>query len=135
MTNFQLLLDLFAKAPMKATFGMTLTYNEMGEAIFQMPYQEKFNHSLGDTHGGVIATLLDNAGWFTVAAHYQKWVVTADLQTRILEPAGRKNLIATGHIIRAGNTLAVAQMEVRLEDGKLIATASGSFMVTSKPVS
>ena len=117
---------------MKTTFGMTLSYNTKGEATFEMPYQEKFNHALGDTHGGVVATLLDNAGWFTVAAHYQKWVVTADLQTRILEPAGQQGLVATGRIVRAGNTLAVAEMEVRTREGKLVAVGSGSFMVTSK---
>lgn len=113
---------------------MTLSYNDRGEAIFEMPYQQKFDHALGETHGGIIATLLDNAGWFTVAAHYKKWVVTVDFQTRILEAAGKNDLVSRGRLVRAGNTLAVAEMEVRTREGKLIAVGSGSFMVTSKAI-
>ena len=66
----QRLTALFARAPMKKTFGMTVSFDEQGDATFVMPHQKAMEHALGDTHGGVIATLIDNAGWFTAATRY-----------------------------------------------------------------
>ena len=63
----QLLIEFFDLAPMKHTFGMVLSYDSDGNAHFEMPHQERFQHAMKDTHGGVIATLLDNAGWSSLA--------------------------------------------------------------------
>lgn len=125
---------LFNGAPIKKTTGMSLEYNDKKEAVFHMPYNAQFDHALGDTHGGLLATLLDNAGWFTVAAHYGKWVLTVDLNMKLLEPAQKNNLVATGHLIRAGKSLATATMEIKAEDGRLVAIGSGTFSITSKEI-
>ncbi len=129
------LVALFNRAPIQASTGMILSYNEKTEAIFDMPYQEKFNHGMGDVHGGIIATLLDNAGWFTAAAHAGKWVVTSDLNIRILEGALTQDLKAIGHLVRLEKRLIVCQMEVYSKDSRLIANGSGSFMISSKEIS
>ena len=134
MSHFATLIRLFDSAPIKHSFGMELSYREDGRAVFDLPYNSKLNHALGDTHGGIIATLLDNAGWFTVAAHYGMWVVTVDLNIHLLEGAGQSDLVAVGRLVRAGKKLAVADMEVRSKKGSLIAIGSGSFSVTSKSI-
>jgi uncharacterized protein (TIGR00369 family) len=125
------LLALFSKAPIKATFGMELSFNEMQEAIFDLPHNPGLEHGFRDTHGGILATLLDNAGWFSVAVHYDTWIATLEMQTRLLEPARRENLRARGRVQRAGSSFAVAEMEVHSESGRLVATGSGTFAVTS----
>lgn len=130
--NYPFFIDLFAKAPIKKTFGMVLSYNEKGEAVFNLPYNANLNHALKDTHGGIVCTLIDNAGWFTAAAHYGKWVVTSDLNIRLLEAANNEDLISRGWIVRAGRLIFVAEMEVKSKSGRLIAIGSGSFVVTSK---
>ena len=78
-------------------------------------------------------TLLDNAGWFTAATEYSTWVGTAEMQIRLLEPVTEKKLIATGKMIKSGKKIAMAEMKVETEDGKLIAVGSGTFAVTSVP--
>ena len=128
------LLQLFAAAPMKQTFEMLLSFDHAGDAHFTMPYDSKFTHSLHDTHGGVIATLLDNAGWFTAATRYDTWVNTSDLMIRLLEPAQREALHAKGKVIRAGAKLCVTTMEVRTQSDRLIATGSGTFVVSKRPL-
>lgn len=128
------LVKLFESAPIRKTTGMQLRYDSDARAIFEMPRNPDFDHALHDTHGGLIATLLDNAGWFTVAAHYEKWVVTSDLNIRLLEAAGQSDLIATAKIIRSGKILSVAEMEVRTSGNVLVAIGSGSFVVTSKAI-
>ena len=125
------LIKLFNSAPIKQTTGMNLSYDENGSAIFEMPYNPSLNNGLGIIHGGVISILLDNAGWFTVAPHFDKWVATAELQARLLEPVEKIDLYSKGFILRAGKRIVMAQMEVRTKDEKLIAVGSGTFVVTS----
>ncbi len=129
-----LLSKFFDLAPMKHTFGMELSYDENGNALFEMPYKSKLCHAMKDTHGGVIATLLDNAGWFTAALKYDNWVNTSELTVRLHEPANQEDLRAIGKIVRAGKRMCVASMEVRSVSGRLIATGSGTFVVSSKPI-
>jgi uncharacterized protein (TIGR00369 family) len=122
---------LFSKAPIKATFGMELSFNENNEAVFDLPHNPGLEHGFRDTHGGILATLLDNAGWFTAAVHYDTWIATLEMQMRLLEPARREDLRAVGRLQRAGSRFAVAEMEVRTTSGRLVATGSGTFAVTS----
>ena len=128
------LLALYERSPIKRTLGVTLRY-EGPHAMFEMPYDPNFDNAMGGTHGGILATLLDKAGWFTVAPHYGTWVATASLHVQILKPAHQHKLFAIGCVVRTGAHLAVATMEVRNETGALIAIGSGTFAVTSKPFS
>jgi uncharacterized protein (TIGR00369 family) len=121
---------LFSRAPIKKTFGMELSFNERDEAAFDLPHNPGLEHALGDTHGGIIATLLDNAGWFTAAVHYDTWIATIEMHMRLLEPAGREPLRAVGRLVRGGRSFAVAEMEVRSASGRLVATGSGTYAVT-----
>ena len=87
-------IELFSRAPMKYTFNMDFFYNKNDQAIFTMPYDQKFCHSLGSIHGGVISTLLDNAGWFTVQQYYDTWINTIDLQVQLISPTSNKSLVS-----------------------------------------
>ncbi len=130
-----LMIRLFDQAPMKHTFGMVLSYDDAGNARLDMPHKVAFRNGIQDTHGGVIATLLDNAGWFTAAMQYENWVNTSELTVRLHEPANQEDLVAVGHIVRAGKRLCVAGMEVRSTSGRLVATGTGTFVVSSKAIS
>jgi uncharacterized protein (TIGR00369 family) len=125
------LVALFSRAPIKKTFGMVLFFNDKDESVFELPHNPRLEHALGDTHGGIIATLLDNAGWFAAAVQYDSWIATVEMQVRLLEPARKEALRAVGRVLRAGQSLAVAEMEVRTLSGRLVATGSGTFAVTS----
>ena len=125
------LVALFARAPIKKTFGMELSFDEEHRAVFELAHNPDLTHALNDTHGGVITTLLDNAAWFTAAVEYDTWIATVELTIRLLEPAQREDLRAVGRLVRAGNSIAVAEAEVRTVGGRLVATAAGTFSVTS----
>ena len=53
-------------APIVQTFGMTLDFNEQDEAVWTMPFNESVSNGM-TIHGGAIATMMDSAGWFTIA--------------------------------------------------------------------
>ena len=51
--------------------------------------------------------MLDNAGWFTAAVHYDSWIATVEFETRLLEHVQAEELIATGEIVRLGKRITV----------------------------
>jgi uncharacterized protein (TIGR00369 family) len=127
------LIALFHGSTIARSMGLALHYDEMERAVIDLPYEGRFDHFLDDVHGGAIATLIDNAGWFAAAAQYPTWIASVEFQVRYHEPAGRQALRATGSIVRAGKRITSAVMEVRNRSGVLVATGSGSFVVTSSP--
>ena len=129
-----ILIELFKSAPICITTGMGLHYNEEGQAVFTMPYNPGFDHALGGIHGGIIATMIDNAGWFTLAPHFDTWIATVEFQTRLLNHVSGEGLQAKGEIIRLGKRISIAEMEVRTSEGKLIAVGTGTFTNTSVPL-
>ncbi|HEU5322522.1 MAG TPA: PaaI family thioesterase [Methylomirabilota bacterium] len=125
---------VFDRAPVKRTYGMELSFNDRAQAVFDMPYRPDFDHALGGIHGGVFATLMDYAGWFTAATRYKVWLATIDLQIQLLEGVEKAHLRATGELVRAGQRVAVARMEVRTDADKLVAIGTGTFAVTAVPL-
>jgi uncharacterized protein (TIGR00369 family) len=126
-TNIQaVLIGLFNNAPINKTLGVTLEYNAEGEAICRWQRKEEFDHGGYDTHGGIIATLLDTAGWFTAAAKCGQAVVTSDIHVRLLQAAKQQDLIATARIVRAGSRSVITEMTVSSAGG-LVATATAAF--------
>jgi uncharacterized protein (TIGR00369 family) len=129
----RMLMDLYHNSPIGRDTKMTLSYNDEGAACFHFPYDPKFDHAMGATHGGPIATLIDNAGWFTAATRYDTWISTVDLNVKLLEVSRKSDLFGKGRLIRTGKSLAVVEMEVRDERDRLIAIGSGTFTVTKVP--
>jgi len=128
----QILLDLFNhKAPIARTFGMTLSYTDDGSAVFDLPYNPNLNHALGGIHGGIYATMLDNATWFTVAAAQESacWIATSELSVRLLRPAQKTALHSVGRIIKSGKRLSVAEGHLYDGDGQLVGHAVGTFVI------
>jgi uncharacterized protein (TIGR00369 family) len=123
----ELLISLFNEAPVNKLFGMTLEFGADGDGIVRLPRNSHLDHGGGDTHGGVIATMLDAAGWFTVAARAGGVVVTSDIQVHLLQAAKRQDLVATAHVVRIGSKSAVAEMRVSTAAGELVAIATASF--------
>jgi uncharacterized protein (TIGR00369 family) len=128
------LMDVFNhSARIAKTFGMTLSYTEEGNAVFDMPYNPNFDHALDGIHGGVYATMIDNAGWFTSAAAQETgcWVATSELSIRFLEPAQKTSLRSVGKLIKKGKRLDIAQMHLYDGNGRLVGHGTGTFIVLS----
>src|SRR5574340_387012 len=126
------LLRLFQdKAPIARLFGMRLSFNEEGAAVVDLPYNPNLDHALGGIHGGVYATMLDTAGWFTVAATTDRscWVATSEFSVHLLQPAQRTSLRCVGRIVKVGKRQAVAEMRLEDGEGRLVGHGVGTFVV------
>lgn len=126
------LLHMFNRvAPIARTLGMVLSFDDEGRAIVDLAYNPGLDHALGGVHGGVYATMLDTAGWFTSAAAHDVdcWIATAEMSTHFLLPAERTALRAVGRLIKRGKRQDVAEMHLYDGEGHLIAHATGSFVI------
>ncbi len=125
------LLHLFNNvARIAQTFGMRLSFDDQDRAIISLPYNPDLDHGMGCTHGGVIATLLDNAGWFTCALAHRGdgWIATSQMSFHLLLPAEKTDLRAQAEIIKSGKRQDVAEMRCWDADENLVAHASGTFI-------
>lgn len=78
-------------------------------------------------HGGPIAALIDTAGAFLGAAVTGRGIPTVNLRIDYVRPAVDTALTAIATMRRRGSSIAVIDVDVSDEAGKLIALGRGSF--------
>ena len=92
-------------------------------------------------HGGVISAVLDVAAGFAIhlavirqraegaqESHFPT-IGTIDLRVDYLRPGRGNYFIATGRVVRLGNRVAVAHMDLVNDTNELIATGGAAYMV------
>jgi len=103
------------------------------------------NPAMQILHGGVTSSVLDVAGGLVVmAAAVSQFPLpmsveefktrsakfsTIDLRVDFLRPGRGERFVATSRIIRSGNKVAVARMELHNQKGSHIAFGTGTYMV------
>ncbi len=119
------------KSPIALFFGMKLSFDDKCNAIIDLPYNPNLNHSVGGIHGGVYATLMDVAGWFTAAMvnEIDCWVATAEMSIHFLEPAKRTSLHAVGKLLKSGKRQNIVEMYLYDDNERLVGHATGTFIV------
>ncbi|WP_374470006.1 PaaI family thioesterase [Phenylobacterium sp.] len=119
--------------PMARVVGFAIGEVEPGRVVFELEPREDLENLAGMLHGGVAATLLDNAlgaAVHTVVEHGQG-VVTLDLKVSYLRPISlRSGLVrAEGRVLHHGRQTAYAEGDVRDARGALCAHAVGNFAI------
>ncbi|WP_180954189.1 PaaI family thioesterase [Bacillus sp. M6-12] len=103
-----------------------------------MPISPIVLNSIGITHGGVIATLIDTAigtlANVTVAPEGNA-AVTTDISVRYLRAAKGGKLTCEGTILHKGKKTMVLEGKVYSEDGTLCAHSTGNFFIIPRPQS
>lgn len=140
----QRLIDGFNLTPFNQHIGARIVHADAQEAravIEMQPYLvgNVFKQIL---HGGVIATLLDNVGGVAAmtAAYTQLkgqpreekmrrmgQLGTIDMRIDYLRPGKGSRFEAIGRVVRIGSKICATQMELRNQDGVLIATGNAVF--------
>ena len=132
--DLQRLADIYHSSPIGRTTGLRITFDVSGAATCTFAHSHEFDHALDQVHGGLLATMLDNAGWFTAAACHAQWVVTSDMHVRLLAGTTGEDLRASGSVVRMGSRQTIVAMDVFAESGLHVAMASGTFCPTGKPL-
>ena len=123
------------KAPSKAWAWLGLQTVDSGEgtATVEMKATEDMTNHSGFVHGGMISTLADSTMGLSVRTLTPGVVrsMSFDLKVSFISAAKiGQTLRATGRVIHAGRRTVVTECRVEGPDGKLVATASGTFSVT-----
>lgn len=83
-------------------------------------------------HGGIVAALVDIAGYATVAIWRETPTPATALHVEYLRPAVGKELVARGILRRIGRTVARADIEVSAAD-KLVALGRATYSTSRVP--
>ncbi len=123
--------QMLGDSPFHAVLGIQVE-NIDGEAdqlTLRLPFSPTIERSpgAGQHHGGVIASLIDIAGDFALIWQLGHGVPTINFRTDYLRPASNTDLLATASVRRRGRTVAVCDIEVRGQDGKLLALGRGTY--------
>lgn len=111
---------------MENPIGLKLSFyeNEGGQVIAHFTPGEEHQGYPGVLHGGITATLLDEAAGRVVTS-LGLWMVTAKLEIRYRKPIPiGKPLTVIGEAIRLQGRSLQARSEIRLEDGTVAADAT-----------
>ncbi len=106
---------------------------QAGHSKLRLDSRPELENSRGDIHGGVVASLLDAALGVAVRSVYKdgEGATTVSLTVNYIEP-GRGTLIANGHVVRAGRTLASAEASVADLSGRVVAHAVGTLRILGR---
>jgi uncharacterized protein (TIGR00369 family) len=127
--------DTTEQAPSRAWawLGLELVETGEGSATVQMTATEDMANHSGFVHGGMISTLADSAMGRSLRT-VKPGVVRAmsfDLKVNFINAAKiGETLRATGRVVHAGRRTMVATCRIEGKEGRLVATASGTFAVT-----
>ncbi|WP_431876153.1 PaaI family thioesterase [Amycolatopsis sacchari] len=121
-------------APIAAHLGMRLVKVADGEVIFTAVPDESLYNPIGLIHGGVAATLLDSAIGCAVHTKLAAGVLYSSIELKVnylkaIHPSAGE-LRASGRVVKVGSRVAFGEAELRDEQGNLLATGSGTCLVT-----
>jgi len=119
--------------PFSAFLGIELESRGDGEARCALELGPHHLNRRGVAHGGMIASLLDSAlGAAVISAMPEEWwCTTTSLSIQFIAGVGQGRLVATGRVLRRGQTTAFATGEVRDACGNVVAAASGTWHLWS----
>ncbi len=101
-----------------------------GRVSLRLPITPDLCSATGALRPGVAATLIDVAGGrLSVPAVAPDWVATADLSVSMTGRVDRGSLVAHGHIVRAGRTAVVVEVDLEDDLGARVGSGSMSFTV------
>jgi uncharacterized protein (TIGR00369 family) len=104
-----------------------------GTALVEMTTTEDMANHSGFVHGGIISALADSAmgrSLRTLKPGVAR-AMSIDLKLNFINAAKiGEDLRAEGKVVHAGRRTAVTECRIQGKDGRLVATASGTFAIT-----
>jgi uncharacterized protein (TIGR00369 family) len=113
--------------------GAEIERIEPGIVEISLDHREELCQQHGFFHGGVVATLADNAGGYASFSlmRAEDSVLTVEFKINLIAPARGDRLLARGQVVKPGRTLSVCEMVVYAcsKDTQVkCATGMGTFM-------
>lgn len=123
---------LICAAPYPSLVSMRLEDVQVGHCRVELEVRPEHFQPYGVVHGGVLATLIDTATFWSVFLSIEReddGLASVDLKLNYLAPVFGGKLIATGRQIRMGKRLGYAEASVADADGQLVAHGTSTLTV------
>jgi len=144
---FSMLMDVYnSKMPFNKLLGIEVTELNIERAVISIHSREElygnFMHKI--LHGGVISSVIDLSGGIIAQAHalskmsglsigqmMHRFSMMSTLNIRVdyLRPGAGNKFECISKVVRAGNKVAVVQMEMLNSDNKPISIGTGSYLI------
>jgi uncharacterized protein (TIGR00369 family) len=128
--DFATLAAMVRDCPFHAWLGVKLRALDETGVTIEMPWRDEFvsDATRGYAHGGILASLIDLAADYAIAARLGRGVPTVDLRVDYHRAALPGTLVARAAIVKLGSTLASAEARVFDARDNLVASGRGVFL-------
>ena len=119
-------------SPYFELLSMKLLDVGLGFSLLEVSLAEKHLQPFGFVHGGVYASIIDAAAFWSLFCGIEDpnaGATTVDLKLNYLAPAASGKLIAKGRQIKLGKTLGYAEATVTDENSRLLAHGTSTLMI------
>ena len=125
------LINMVNTSPYPKHLRMQLASISVDQAVVKLNTEQCHLQPFGIVHGGVLATLIDTATFWSVFLRLPEdaGLVNIDLKLNYLKSISSGLIIAQGRCIRAGRTINYAEASVKDKEGNLIAHGTSTLMV------
>jgi uncharacterized protein (TIGR00369 family) len=123
--NLEMQLKLAKNTPYYEYLGIEVVEADEGFAKLRLDFKDHLTHPFGYFHGGAIASLADSAGINAVLTTLsdEEKALTLEMKINYLLPVKDAVVFAEGKVIHKGKKFAVADVDVKSDDGQLVAKA------------
>ena len=125
------LYEIINTSPFPEHMAMRLAAIEVDRAVIELTTAHCHLQAYGIVHGGVLATLIDTATFWSVYLRIPEdaGLVNIDLKLNYLQPVANGLLTAEGRAIRSGNKICYAESDVRNAGRELVAHGTSTLMI------
>jgi acyl-CoA thioesterase len=117
--------------PYYQLLGMEIMEIKEGESKIRMPFKQGLTHPYRIVHGGAIASLADSSVAMALISLIEPKdrIATIEFKINFFVPVSKGHLEAHAKIIHKGSKTAVGDVEVKNEEGKLVAKVIATYSI------
>jgi uncharacterized protein (TIGR00369 family) len=125
------LMEMVNTSPYPRHLRMQLVSISMDQSTVKLKTEQCHLQPFGIVHGGVFATLIDTATFWSVFLRLPEdaGLVNIDLKLNYLKSVSTGMMTAEGRCIRAGRSINYAEASVRDKKGNILAHGTSTLMV------
>jgi len=109
--------------------GVQVEEVQPGHATLYIDVEPFHLNGNGTLHGGVYASLIDNAMGFAVAALARVRIATTQMNIHFLAPISTGRITCTADVVHRTRRTATTEAKVRDADGNLLAIGTAAFRI------
>ncbi len=118
-------------SPFQRWLGLRVDDVDTGRMCVTLPWKEDLvsNPNPPTVHGGILASVIDLLGLYSVLTTGSAAIATVDLRVDYHRRAGSGDMTAEATIIKLGSKVSTAETKVFCGDGKLLASGRGVYLM------